>query len=65
MFESMTKNSSFSCFMDVLMRYCQQLWGSMAIYMFKSYEQKLVIFAFYGHFHELLRIGLGFQDDLK
>jgi hypothetical protein len=46
MFESMTKNSSFSCFMDVFMRYCQQFWGSMAIYMFESYDQKLIFLRF-------------------
>ena len=33
--------------------------GSRVIYMFERYEQKLVFFAFYGHFHELLPIILG------
>ena len=33
-------------------------------YMFKRYNKKLVIFAFYGHFHELLPTDLVFQGDL-
>jgi hypothetical protein len=32
-------------------------------YMFKRHEQKLIIFAFYWRFHDLLPIGLGFQCD--
>ena len=65
------KNSSFSCFMAVFMSYCPHFWGSRGIrmarktlYMFESYDQKLVVFAFYGCFHELLPIVLGFQGDL-
>jgi hypothetical protein len=33
-------------------------------YMFDSYGQKLVAFVFYGYFHELLPIVLGFQGNL-
>src|SRR3954465_2786957 len=62
----MTKNSSFSRFMAVFKSYCPQFWGSKAIcmarqtrYMFESYDQKLIIFAFYGRFHELLATVLG------
>src|SRR3954467_10835901 len=47
--------------MSVFMSYCPQFWGSKAIcmarktrYMFESYDQKLIVFAFYGRFHELL-----------
>jgi len=32
--------------------------------MFERYDQKFVVFAFYGRFHELLPIVLGFQGDL-
>ena len=34
-------------------------------YMFERYEQKLVVFAFYGRLHELLRIVLGFKGDFN
>jgi len=34
-------------------------------YMFESYDQKLVVFAFYGRFNELLPVVLGFQGDLQ
>ena len=51
----------------VFMIYCPQFWGSSAIYnecntryKFKCYDQKLVVFAFYGRFHELLPIVWGF-----
>ena len=64
MFEGMTKNSSFSCFMDVFMSYCTQFGSSRAIYMFERYDKKFVTFAFYGRFHELSPIVLGFQGDL-
>src|SRR3954465_4097219 len=47
--------------MSVFMSYCPQFWGSKAIcmarktrYMFESYDQKLIVFAFYGRFNELL-----------
>src|SRR3954465_6421596 len=57
----MTRKSSFLRFIAVFMSYCPQFWGYQAIYndlktqyMFESYEQKLVVFVFYGHFHELL-----------
>src|SRR4051812_48318834 len=59
----MSKNSSFSRFMDVFMSYCPHFWGSSATYTtrntrytFKSYEQNLVVFTFYSRFHELLPI---------
>jgi len=32
--------------------------------MFESYDQKLVVFVFYGCFHELLSLVLGFQGNL-
>ena len=48
------------------MSYCPHFWGSRAIYndlktqyIFESYDQKLVVFVFYGHFHELLPKVLG------
>jgi hypothetical protein len=54
------------------MNYCPQCWGSGVIYkvhdtqyMFKRHDQKLIVFAFYGHFHELLPIVLGFRTDLQ
>jgi hypothetical protein len=34
-------------------------------YMFERHDQKLVVFAFYGHFHELLPTVLGFRSDLQ
>src|SRR3954471_2586094 len=61
-----TKNSSFSRFMAVFMSYIPHFLGSRAIcmprktrYMFESYDQKLIVFAFYGRFHELLPTVLG------
>jgi hypothetical protein len=66
------KNSFFSCFMDIFIIYCARFWGTRAIYddrkiryMFESYDQKLVVFAFYHHFHELLPTVLGLQGDLN
>ena len=59
MFEDMTNNMSFSFFMAVFMSYLPQFWGAKEIYKFESYDQKLVIFAYYGHFHDLLPIVLG------
>jgi len=57
--------------MAIFMSYCPQFWGSRRIcmprknpYMFERYDQKLVIFAFYGSFHELLPTDLGFYADL-
>src|SRR3954469_25161319 len=68
----MTKNSSFSCFMVIFISYCPQLWGCRRIcmprtnpYMFDSYAHKLVVFAFYCRFHELLPTVLGLQGDLQ
>ena len=46
MFEGMTKNSSFSCFMTVFRSYTPQFLRSREIYLFESYDQKLVIFTF-------------------
>ena len=60
----MTKKSSFLLFMTVSMTYCPQFRGSRAIYMFERYNQKLIVFAFYGRFNELLPKVLGFQGDL-
>src|SRR3954466_13176955 len=67
----MPKNSSFSCFMVIFMRYCPQFLGFSRICMsrknpdmFERYDQKLVVFVFYGHFHELLPTVFGFQPDL-
>ena len=34
------------------------------LYMFESYDQKLLVFAFYGRFHELLHTILGLHGDL-
>ena len=57
--------------MAVFMSYYPQFYGSRAIYsnlkkrhMFESYDQKLVVFVFYGHFHESLPTVFGFQLDL-
>ena len=53
------------------MSYYPQFYGSRAIYsnlkkrhMFESYDQNLVVFVFYGHFHEFLPTVFGFQLDL-
>src|SRR3954464_10108771 len=53
LFQGMTKKSSFSCFIVVFLCYCSHFGGSTALYMFESYDQKLVVFAFYGRFHDL------------
>src|SRR4051812_24813579 len=58
----MSKNTSVSCFMTVFMSYCPHLRGSMAIcmvhnntpYMSEKNDKKIVVFTFYGRFHELL-----------
>ena len=54
------------------MTYCLQFWGSRAIYndrktryKFGRYDQKLVVFEFYGRFHEPLPTFLGFQGALQ
>src|SRR3954467_2970754 len=60
-FKDMIKNSPF-CVYGHFMSYCPQFWFSRAIYEFERFDQKVVIFAFYGRFHELLPIVLGFQD---
>ena len=58
-------------FYERFMSDCQQFWGSRGIrmarktrYRFESYDPKLVVFVFYGHFHEFLPTVLGFHDDL-
>src|SRR3954463_13822199 len=68
----MTRKSSFSRFMAVLMSYCPLFWGSRAIYndlknryMFESYDKKLVVFVFFGLFHELFPTVFAFQADLQ
>ena len=67
----MTRNMSLSCFLAVFMSYRPQFGVSRAIYsdlkaryMFESYNQKLVVFMFFGRFHELLPVFFGFQADL-
>jgi hypothetical protein len=49
------------------MSYYPQFWGSGVIYkvydtqyMFERRDEKLIVFAFYGHFPELLPTVLGF-----
>ena len=66
----MSKNSSFSRFMAVFISYCPRFGCSRAIcrahktrYMFENYDQKLVVFTFYGRYHELLPNVLGFKGD--
>ena len=61
----MTKKSSFSRFIGVFMSYCPQFWDSKAIYndlktqyMLEIYDPRLVVFVFYGRFHELLTMVL-------
>src|SRR4051812_3515215 len=68
----MTKHSSFSCFLVIFMSYCPLFWGSRRICMprknpnmFERYDQKIVVFTFYCHFHELLPKVLGLQGDLQ
>src|SRR3954467_8370390 len=60
-----TKNLFFAFYFRF--SYYPQLWHSTEIYndrktqhMFESYDQKLIVFAFYSHFHELLPIVWGF-----
>ena len=60
----MAKNSCFLRLMAIFMSYCPQFWGSTALYMFESYESKLVVFVFYGRFHEPLPTIFGFQGQL-
>ena len=67
---SKTKKSLFLRFMAVLMSYCPHFRCYSAIctpkktqYVFERHDQKLVVFAFYACFHELLPIVLGFQGD--
>jgi hypothetical protein len=50
--------------MVAFMSYCPRFWGFRAIYMFESDDQKLIFFALYGRFHELLSTVLGFKGDL-
>src|SRR3954467_8380411 len=53
----LTKNSSVSRYMVVFMSYSPQFWGLRANFndsktqnMFASYDQKLIVFVFYGRF---------------
>ena len=46
------------------MSYCPQFWVPGRFTFFERYDQKVIVFAIYGHFHELLPIVLGFQGDL-
>ena len=69
---AMIKYSAFSRFMAVFMSYCPQFCGSRAIlinlntrFFFESCDQNLDVLAFYGWFHELLPIVLGFHGDLE
>jgi hypothetical protein len=68
----MTKNSSFLHFRAVFVSYCPLFWGSWVIYtkydipyILERDEKKLVIFAFYGRFRELLPKVLWFRGDLQ
>jgi hypothetical protein len=68
----MTKNLLFLHFWAVFVSYCPQFWVFWVIfkardtqYMFERHDQKLVVFAFYGRFHELLPTVLGFRGDLQ
>jgi hypothetical protein len=68
----MTKNSSFLHFRAVFVSYCPLFWGSGVIYtkydilyILERDNKKLVIFAFYGRFRELLPIVLWFRGDLQ
>jgi hypothetical protein len=70
--EAWPKNRRFMHFSVVFMSYCPQFWGSEVIYKvhdtqyrFKRHDQKLVIFVFSGHFHELLATASGFRSDLQ
>src|SRR3954466_15608022 len=52
--------------MAVFKSYCPQFWGSMSFcmarkppYLFGGFDQNLIVFAFYGRFHELLPTVLG------
>jgi hypothetical protein len=55
------------CLRAIFVSYCPQFWGSGVIYkahhtqyIFERRDQKLIVFAFLGHFHELLPTVLGF-----
>ena len=67
MFEGLIKKSAFSCFLAVFISSFPRFWGSRGIHiarttqgMFERYDQKLVVFAFYGRFDMLLATILGF-----
>jgi hypothetical protein len=58
--------------MAIFVSYCPQFWGSGVIYkahdtlyMFERHDKKLVVFAFYGRFRELVPIVWGFHEDLQ
>ena len=57
--------------MAVFVSYGTLFWRCWGIYndpktrdMFESYDQKLIVFVFYGRFDELLAMVLGFQGNL-
>ena len=67
-----TKHLSVWHFMVVFMSYFPHFWGPRAIYndvksryIFESYDQKLVVFALFGCFYELLPMVLWFLGDLQ
>jgi hypothetical protein len=62
----MTKNSSFLYFRAIFVSYCPLFWGSGVSYMkydipyiLERDDKKLIFFAFYGRFRELLPTVLG------
>jgi hypothetical protein len=68
----MTKKLSFLDFMAIFVSYCPLFWGLGLIYkvndtqyMFERHDQKLIVFAFYGRFREVLPTILGFREDLQ
>jgi hypothetical protein len=68
----MKKKFVVVAFMAVFVSYCPPFRGSRVIYnahdtqyMFERHDQKLIVLAFQGHFHELLPIVLGFRGELQ
>src|SRR3954463_15685516 len=66
----MTKNPSFSRFKAVFTTYWPKFLCFRATcmahktrFMFERCDQKLVVFAFYGRYHELFPTNLGFHGD--
>ena len=65
------KKTSFSRFIAVFMRNFPEVWEYRGVcmadktqYMFESNDQKDILFVFYGRFHGLFPVVLGFQGDL-